>query len=390
MNDSRIIPVEYMHVDVDCSQNSKDNQRICGDFILQHKTSEASTIIVADGIGSGIKANIAATMITTQLIKMLEEGFSLREAVVKIVSYLHKARTMDIPFAAFTIARILSNGITSIITYESPPPVFIENNIGLIAKQNFFSIKNEVLGESNFKMDYNKSIILVTDGITQAGMGKVYPMGWQIEGLKNFINKTLSLQGNSNDITSIINDKAKALCMGKNEDDSTVVKITCRKGKILNIFTGPPTDKAMDEIIFKKFIQSDGLKIICGSTTIEVFARVTNKEIIAGKISGSYAAPPRYYLKGVDIATEGTVVLNQIYNIVDENQETYDTDSCVTELAVLLNASDLIRFWIGQADNPGHKSILFRQMGLLPRRKIIPLLMDKLKKMGKLVIAEYY
>jgi len=390
MHSRKINPGDYVHVEAVHAQCCKDKQRVCGDLILQHKTPEGSTLILADGIGSGIKANVAATMITTQLITMLKEGFTLREAVTRIVSYLHKARTMNVPFAAFSIARILPNGITNIITYEAPPPVFVENNVCFAANQNFFQIKNEVLGESNFHLDYHKAIILVTDGITQAGMGKLYRLGWQLEGLIGYINKMLSINQNLDEITNLIDQKAREIGNGKNEDDATVVRIGCRKGRVLNIFTGPPQDKVQDKALVDDFMQATGRKIICGSTTLEIFARETNRKIVAGKISGSYAAPPKYFLPGIDLATEGTIVLNQIYNIIDENQETYDMNSCVSELASLLNASDLIKFKIGQADNPGHNGILFRQMGLLPRKKIIPLLIEKLKKMGKLVIADFF
>jgi hypothetical protein len=45
---------------------------------------------------------------------------------------------------------------------------------------------------------------------------------------------------------------------------------------------------------------------------------------------------------------------------------------------------------VGKAQNKGHNAVIFRQLGILPRLRIIPLLAEKLKRSGKLVLVRYH
>jgi hypothetical protein len=132
-----------------------------------------------------------------------------------------------------------------------------------------------------------------------------------------------------------------------------------------------------------------GLKVVCGSTTAEMVARTNGAKIIVNEISNAYHKPPSYEIQDIDYATEGAITLNQVYNILGENADKLDKDSSVSELYKLFHSCDTINFTVGTATNPGHESIVFRQMGVFPRDVIVQLLAEKLKKLGKLVSLTY-
>jgi hypothetical protein len=88
--------------------------------------------------------------------------------------------------------------------------------------------------------------------------------------------------------------------------------------------------------------------------------------------------------------TEGIVTLNQVYNLLGEDTSDFLDESSVYELNNMLYNADKVIFHIGHASNLGIGNIQFRQQGILPRKTIIPLIIEALKKSGKLVVLEEY
>ncbi len=372
------------------AQESKKAGRVCGDYVVIDRTNAATTTIVADGIGSGIKARVAAVMCSSRLMELIKLDFSLREAVNKLVDTMHGARTSDIPFAAFSVCRVLNNGQATIISYEIPQPVLISNRLAAyLPKQHFVSMGLEMVGEVSCNLEFGDGIVLASDGVTQAGLGYQYQMGWGIQNLSNYVNGCLAQGNELNEIPAKIIEKVKNISGGSYGDDTTCVMLSCRKATKLNILTGPPTDRTKDPEVVKEFMDTRGLKVVCGSSTAEMVARTNGAKISMNEISSAYHRPPSYKIPGIDFATEGAITLNQVYNILEESADKLDEDSSVSKLYKLFHACDDINFVVGTAANPGHENIVFRQMGIFPRNIIVQLLADKLKKIGKLVNVTY-
>jgi hypothetical protein len=381
-------PRKYMEVIV--SQSAKRAGRVCGDYVVIERTQEATTTIVADGIGTGIKARVAAVMCASRLLELIKLGFSLREACNKLVDTMHEARTTDIPFSAFSVCRVLNSGLATIISYEIPPPILINNRLAAyLPKQHFVSMGLEMVGEVSCTLEYGDGIVLVSDGVSQAGLGHQYRLGWGSQGACDFINGCLAKGNELKEIPEKILGKVKDISGATYGDDVTCALFFCRDAKTLNILTGPPGNKAHDGKVVKEFMAMKGLKVVCGSTTAEMVARTNKATINIKEISDAYHKPPSYEISGIDYATEGAITLNQVYNILEEKVEKLDDNSSVSDLYKLFHSCDTINFFVGTAVNPGHESIVFRQMGVYPRDVIVKFLTEKLKKMGKLVNVSY-
>jgi hypothetical protein len=381
-------PRKYTEVII--AQSAKRTGRVCGDYVVVDRTQEATTTIVADGIGTGIKARVAAVMCASRLIELIRLGFSLREACNKLVDTMHEARTSDIPFAAFSVCRVLNNGHATIISYEIPPPILINNRLAAyLPKQHFVSMGLEMVGEVSCVLEFGDGIILVSDGVSQAGLGHQYRLGWGAQGAGDFINGCLAKGNDLKEIPEKILAKVKDISGATYGDDVTCVVLFCREAKTLNVLTGPPGNKANDVKVVREFMTTKGLKVVCGSTTAEMVARTNGAKIIVNEISNAYHKPPSYEIPDIDYATEGAITLNQVYNILEESADKLDRDSSVSELYKIFHSCDTINFTVGTATNPGHESIVFRQMGVFPRDVIVQLLGEKLKKIGKLVSLTY-
>ena len=379
------------YVETVMAQAAKHTGGVCGDFVIVDRTDEATTTILADGIGTGVKARVAAVMCANRLMELIRLGFTIREACTKILDTMHEARTADIPFAAFSICRVLNNGHATILSYEIPPPVLVDKHLAAYLPQpRSYAMGLETIAETTCTLNHGDGIVLVSDGVTQAGLGYVYRMGWGLPSVSDFVNGCLISREDLRDVPGRVLGKVKEITGSTYGDDVTCLLLLCREAKALNIFTGPPSRRGSDGEMVRQFMGMDGSKVLCGSTTIEIFSRELKvPATIKGAVSDDYFKPPSYDMEGIDLATEGAITLSQVNNIMDEREEKLDHHSSVSQLYRLLHGSDTINFFVGTASNPAHRAVIFKQMGILPREAIVLLLVEKLKKMGKLVHVEY-
>ena len=380
----------YIHVETILHQFSKNPGKPCGDVVEILRDESSTIVMLADGLGSGIKANIAATMCLSRLKELLKSGFSLRHAFRSVLKTMESAKESKMPYAVFSIIKIMTDGIATILSYEMPPPLLLTNRTCSILQQRIFTANSSIIGESNCYVHRGEGIVIVSDGVTNSGTGKQLRTGWGIDGINNFINKKLSESTSFKSLPEILNNEAKRLWDGSIYDDCTAVIAYCLKGRTVNILTGPPEDKEDDERFIKDFLSNEGLKIICGGTTARIASRYLKKPLIVNEDFHSDLTPPNYAIDGIDLVTEGAVTLNQVYNIWGEEDSKLEKDNPVTNLYLLLSSVDRVNFIAGKAQNPTTKSIRYIQAGILKRNKIVPLLADKLKECGKLVTIEYY
>ena len=371
------------------AQNLKHGQRVCGDAFVCERDEQGTIIIICDGIGSGMYANIAAISCAARLKELLSRGVSLRAAAEMTAASMHKAREAEIPFSAFSAANIAPDGHFGIYTYESPAPVRIADGAAEALTPEFYTAGYEVVGESAGSLDDGDSLVLFSDGVSQAGLGHGYAWGIGSEGVAAFINKELAAGHELRLLPQSINAMAAAISGGRYEDDATCLLVHCRKAAQLTLLTGPPARVAKDGDYVRDFIALPGAKAICGSTTTEIVSRELRQEARLCPANASLGSPPEYLMDGIDLVTEGAVMLNQAYNLLDEPLSNLE-DGVVERLCKLMLNSDAVHFMVGGAGNAAHAGLLFKQIGVLPRKKAVQLIGEKLRALGKLVTVRNY
>jgi hypothetical protein len=376
----------YRHLTVDLTQASKRAGQVCGDFIAQDRTTEATTVILCDGIGSGVRADLAARMCAARLRELLHLGFSLRDACERVTTTMHEARSRDIPFAAFTVVRMLNDGETTVLTYETPPPLLIQGLAVSVLEPHFMTRGIEVMGESQTHLRPGDSLFVTSDGVSQAGLGVTHQLGWTMTGARDFTARCLDEGMALAKVPGAILEEVRRLTGGVYGDDTSIVRLSCRAGATVHIMTGPSPDPAKDEQIVDSFLEAEGTKVVCGSVTAEIAARQLGVHVTLASTPVSAFEPPCYEIPGIDLATEGAVTLNQTYNVIDMDPRDLEPEAGVTRLCRYLHAADRVHFWLGGAINQEQSGVMFRQIGVLPRTTIVPLLAEKLRQTGKLVV----
>ncbi len=377
----------YLHVEVEIVQSSRRPGAICGDVVACDRQPRGTTVACADGIGSGIKAHIAAQLCTSRLMELLRQGFSLRRAFASVVETVEQWRDPARPWAPFSVARVRSDGAATILCYDSPGPVLVSRHMATPLPAHPLHLGKALVSESHCHLATGEGVLLVTDGVTQAGMGCGLPLGWQLEGAAAFMTSCLGRGIAVRAIPHHVHREARRLA-ARGGDDCTAILAFTKSGLTVNLFTGPPGDRRHDEEAVTAFMRSEGLKIVCGGTTAELVARALGAPVTVEQNATSLMTPPRYEIDQIDLVTEGAVTLTQVYNVLDEDTSVLKEDSGVTDLCAFLNVADRVNLFVGTAHNRAGDDVSFRQRGILTRKQIVPLLAKRLRDMGKMVVVK--
>jgi len=371
-------------------QKNKRSHTVCGDHCVFERTPTSMIYVLCDGIGSGIYANISSITCASRILELFRGGMSIRMTSETVAASMHRARAEDIPFSAFSAIVILPDGQFTAYSYESPNPVLIQNNHATVLTPRFYTAGFEVIGETSGTLHLGDSVLLFSDGVSQAGLGHGFGMGIGSEGVVDFINRNHRSSHAISRLPERIVEMCNSVSKWNYEDDTTLALIHCRAPKELTLLTGPPSKQSLDESYITEFMNMPSTKVICGSTTCDIAARVLNKEVITLSLGDSFGQPPEYFIEGVDLVAEGAVTLNQVCNILDEPIERLKGNSVAERLCLMIKSADVVHLMIGNAQNQAHEDLIFKQIGVRVRKSTIRQISDILHSMGKLVIESYY
>lgn len=381
--------MKYVHVDTFEAQRSKHPGSACGDVISCYRDEISTIIILSDGIGSGVRANIYANYCTSRILGLISEGCSIHKTFRIMVNSMNRNWGTNHPFAVFSIARILLNGETTVLGYEVPDPLFVAKRYACILNNKVSSEGNARIRESHTILKPGDGLLMFSDGISQAGLGNGWPLGWQSEGIAHHLTNCLGSEALHNEsLATHVLTKALSIWGNQPGDDCSLVYAKCRNGIIVNLLTGPPQNQEHDKAFIDHFLSNAGFKIVCGGSTAKLLSRESGKKLSIHENEISHIVPASYRIDGIDLVTEGMVTLNQVCNILDEKIPDNTDQSPVYELCRLLNLADRINILCGSAVNTEESHLIFRQQGLSPRQDIIHVLKRKLKAKGKLVVVK--
>jgi len=370
-------------------QKNKKNHDVCGDYCLYERTATGMVYVLCDGVGSGIYANISAITCANRILELIRGGMSIRITCETVAASMNRARKEDIPFAAFSAVLISPEGQYAAYSYESPNPILIQNNHATVLAPRFYTAGFEVIGESIGMLNIGDSLLMFSDGVSQAGLGHGHGMGIGSDGVSSYINLNYKPGDNIAELSEQIVDMCKTVSGGNCEDDTTLVLLYCREAEELTLLTGPPSNRSMNHDYAQTFMNMPGKKIVCGSTTTDIIAEELGLKVETA-MSKTYGQLPEYRIEGIDSVSEGAITLNQVNNILDEPKNRLSDDTVAERICLLLHNADVITMMIGNASNTAHDDLVFKQSGVKIRKHVIRQIAERLKKMGKLVIEQYY
>lgn len=375
--------------DISFAYKNKDGEEVCGDTIKIKKSDKKVVLSVSDGLGSGIKASILSTLTASIATTMLFDNSPLEEVFSSILSTLPICKVRGISYANLcTLLFEAENASCTVIEYEFPVVLFFRNGVFIELEKSHRFIIGRRITESKFDVKEGDYLFIMTDGVSQAGMGtKAFPLGFGIENIKREILNLLRGGVNHNDISQYLINKVKKLDFGIRGDDALIASVYFRRFRGVNILIGPPSDPSMDKVMIDRFMGLPGKKIVCGGTTAQILERITGKKVKMDLSTLSEDSPPVGYMEGIDLVTEGIITLTQVFRFF-ENQDK-NAGYGARAIINLLENADGINFIVGRAINPAHQNPLFSyDMSL--KFRLIRDIARILERKGKIVNIEYY
>lgn len=388
-----------LYVDVSYSAINKYGEELCGDKVEVSRNDDSVIVVLADGLGSGVKASILSTLTSKIIGTMLLHGASIDEAVETITNTLPVCKERELAYCTFSILQIFKNQDAYLVQFDNPLVVRLRKGKFEEIETTERKINGRRILESRLKIEHDDLFMMISDGVVHAGVGAVLNLGWEwhhvVEYLQKIYEPELSAHSVSKQMLSVCND----LYMKKPGDDTTVVAVKIRTPETVNVMVGPPVDKHKDGDVVHKFVHEEGKKVVCGGTTSQIVSRVTGKKMETSFDYIHPSIPPIANLEGIDLTTEGVLTLGKTLecirkymahcNELEENVD-FDGEDGVSKLTkILLEEGTSIHFFVGRAMNPAHQNPEF-PLDLGIKLKLVDEIIKNLRSLGKEVRVEYY
>ncbi|AWI05714.1 SpoIIE family protein phosphatase [Clostridium drakei] len=376
----------------------KHGEELPGDMVNVVRLEDCTIIVLADGLGSGVKANILATLTSKIAGTMLKEGADIYETVDTIANTLPVCKVRNIAYSTFTIIKIYNNGEAYIAEYDNPPFFAMRNGESMEISKKKSIINDKVIKESNLVLQEDDVLTVVSDGVIHAGLGEILNLGWQWKDVEAYLKKRTSSNLNVQVVAKDLLEACWDLYCRKPGDDTTVVSIKVRKPSFVNLFTGPPKDKEKDSMVIKNFMDAPGKKVICGGTAANIAERELGRKLKVNLEFFNKDVPPTATMEGIDLITEGVLTLSMVIekikkylNPSSKNIEYIDCDGKdgVSSLVkILMEDCTHLNLWVGMAVNPAHQNPDF-PADLSIKLKLVGELYNQMKALGKKVHINY-
>ncbi len=387
-------------IDVAWKSLNKHHEELCGDKVEVLKTADSDIVILADGMGSGVKANILATLTSKILGTMLYEGADIESCVETIAKTLPICKVRKVAYATFSILQIFHNGSAYLAEFDNPSCVFIRDGKILNYPYEVREIAGKKVHEYRFTVKKNDCFVLMSDGVIYAGAGSILNLqGWTWEAMAEYTLKCTKKTLSASRLAVMLSQACDELYEEKPGDDTTVAVARVIERRVVNIFTGPPKNKEDDECLIHDFIHAEGKKVVSGGTSANIAARVLNREIVTKIDSRNPDVPPMAEIEGIDLVTEGVLTLGKSLKLLkkyvrDEFDEEFftelDADNGASRLAkLLIEECTELHLFVGTAVNDAHKESELN-FDLSMRQNLVDQLIRTVKEMGKTVTVKYY
>ena len=377
---------------------NKKGEQLCGDRVeIIARNDNSLTLVLADGLGSGVKANILSTLTSKILSTMIENGMPIEECVDTIVKTLPVCSVRKVAYSTFTIIHVEENTTATLIQFDNPNVILLRGGKHWDYPTTSRVIEGKTILESKFPLQLNDMMIAMSDGAIWAGVGQSMNFGWQRDNVVEFAERMYEDTLSAKMMAALIVDECNRLYAGEPGDDTTVAAVRVRERKPVNLMIGPPADPADVGKMMALFFAKEGKKIVCG-TTSKLAANYLHEDVVTSLDYGTDPdIPPTATIKGVDLVTEGVITLSRVVeyaNVFLNNSDlanlwSLQTDGASRIAQYLFEYATDISFFVGRAINPAHQNPdLPITFGI--KIQLVKQLSEALEKMGKRVSVSYF
>lgn len=373
-------------------------EELCGDHVDIVEQNEDSTVIVlADGLGSGVKASILSTLTSKIISTMMAAGLPLEECVSTIAATLPVCSVRGVAYSTFTIMHIKDNETAEIIQYDNPHVILIRDNVSCDYPKTEMNIDGKRIYKSTVKLCENDIFIAMSDGCPHAGIGTAFNFGWKREDIAAFMETISHCGYTAKTLSTILVDECNKLYGNRPGDDATACIVKIRKREPMNMLFGPPSNRSDCDRMMSLFFSKEGKHIICGGTTSSIAAKYLGKTLKPSLNFERSDIPPIAEIDGVDLVTEGVITVNRVLeyakDYLDKNESyeqwNFKRDGASLISRLLFEEATDINFYVGRAINPAHQNPDL-PINFSIKMNLVEELSACLRQMGKRIKVSYF
>lgn len=377
-----------------CTSVNKFGEELCGDNVVSMVYDNYTTLVLADGLGSGVKANILSTLTSKILCTMAANGVDIDECVETLIQTLPVCHVRGVAYSTFSLIRVDNEGRGFLYEFDNPRAIYYHNGNCIDMDREKLDICGKLVYKSELNLEEDDIILVMSDGTIHAGIGQILNFGWErrqiMDHLDRNIKKNMSARAAACLLTSACND----LYLDKPGDDTTVAAIKIRRRLDVNIMVGPPVDKEKDNFYVGQFMAGNSKKIVCGGTSSQIVARYLNKPLRTSFDFPDKDVPPIGYIDGVDLTTEGVLTMRRLLelsekylSINDLTPKVFTKQDGASLLAnILFEEATHVNFFVGQSVNIAHQGL---PIDITMKMKLVEKLASNMRDMGKIVTLNY-
>ena len=385
-------------VDIGYKSINHHGEQLCGDHVEVVEQNENSTVIVlADGLGSGVKASILSTLTSKIISTMMAAGLPIDECVATIAATLPVCSVRGVAYSTFTIMHLIDNETIDIIQYDNPQVIMLRDGAEYDYPKTETTIDGKKIYKTTLRFQENDIFIAMSDGCPHAGIGMSYNFGWKREDIVAFM-EVMAMNGlTAKNLATMLVDECNKLYGGEPGDDATSCVVKIRKREPINLLFGPPSNPDDVNRMMALFFSKAGKHIICGGTTSSIAAKYLRKPLQATLNFEKSEVPPIAKIEGVDLVTEGVITVNKVVEYAKDyigKNELYEQwyfkqDGAALICQLLFEEATDINFYVGRAINPAHQNPDL-PINFNIKMNLVEELTKCLREMGKRVKLSYF
>lgn len=391
--------IENLYADIGYQSLTKYGEFVCGDHIETiHQPDGSVVLVLADGLGSGVKACILSTLTSTIISRMVAANLNIPYCVRAIAEALPVCSVRNLAYSTFTIIHISPTGKALIVQYDNPCIALIRNGEELPLAFTQMTVDDKTIESVSVQLQKGDVLLTFSDGAENAGVapGMSYELKWGRDDIVRYMEPLCMAGYSAKTLNTILLDECYQRYEGMTGDDTTALTVYMRTREQVNLSIGPPANLEDNEKMMSLFFSKGGKHIVCGGTTSRIAAEYLGKPLVLST-DRSDDIPAAGSIEGVDLVTEGILTINRVLDYAKdylEDNETYSQwcfkrDGASTLARMLFEEATDINFFVGRAANPAHQDPDLN-ISFEIKMRLIRDLADCLKQMGKTIRINYF
>lgn len=385
-------------VDIGFKSINHYGEQLCGDHVdVVEQGENSSVVVLADGLGSGVKASILSTLTSKIISTMMAEGLSVGDCVETIAATLPVCSVRGVAYSTFTIVHVVDNEHAEMIEFDNPQVVVLREGSPYLYHRTEMNVCGKKVYKSFIQLKDGDIFILMSDGCPHAGLGTKYNFGWKRDDIISFMLPYVYCGYTAKTLSTILVDECNSLYGNKPGDDTTACVIKVRKREPVNLLFGPPSNKDDADRMMALFFSKEGKHIVCGGTTSSIAAKYLGKELKPTLEFVRSDVPPIAEIEGMDLVTEGVITMNKVVeyarDALKENtlyeKWSFGKDGASLICRMLFEEATDINFYVGRAINPAHQNPDL-PINFNIKMNLVEELSKSLKQMGKRIKVSYF